>query len=389
MLLRRLFLLCGALLLAWAAIEGLDRGLWAMQAKKANRVQIPQDSPSRDAYETSGEFYGRHDVAPQVEGNPYLGYRLRPSVQGDGYRTNNCGLRYDEDLQSPKPARELRVLVTGGSAAWGTGVVQEKVFERVAEDLLARSPALQGWKVRVINAGVPCYSSLQEWLWASTWLTSLQPDVVVMFTGWNDTYYGYRGADMFSRLEVNGLADVVPRAPIPGIDPPQYENYASKLRFRLDSALYRLQATPNALRERIRAHELPPAQVLEKLAGNLKRMQTLCRGMGSAFVFVLQPTLYATAHNLSEYEQGLVTWGENQLLDYPRYNADLYALYRKELPGLGLAMHDADLALAAEPKTVFVDQVHFGDRGNRLLGEHLSQLLLPVLRQRISAARGS
>ena len=53
----------------------------------------------------------------QMSYDTFLGYIPTPNFSDKGYQTNGQHLRYDEDLQSPKPEDEIRIFVTGGSTA--------------------------------------------------------------------------------------------------------------------------------------------------------------------------------------------------------------------------------------------------------------------------------
>ncbi len=93
-------------------------------------------------------------------------------------------------------------------------------------------------------------------------------------------------------------------------------------------------------------------------------------------MFYLQPTIYATEKALSPHEREMAAAAERLYLGYPEYSRATYSLYRRELPAHAARecyeFVDGDEAIRGESKSVFVDHVHFGSRGNRLLGEHLA-----------------
>ena len=70
---------------------------------------------------------------------------------------------------------------------------------------------------------------------------------------------------------------------------------------------------------------------------------------------------------------------EQAWVGFAAYNYKVYQIYRKLLPvdarNNGYIFGDGDDAIKFEEKTVFNDEVHFDDRGNRLLAEHMFKIL--------------
>ncbi len=124
--------------------------------------------------------------------DPDAGYALRPGVAFQGlnpasgvhsYHINSLGFRGAEFPQ-PKPAGEFRVLCLGGSSTFGAfgHVSDEETWPVFLErELRRRRPA-----VRVINAGTPGYSLFESRAQFEGSLLALQPDLVLVYQGWND-----------------------------------------------------------------------------------------------------------------------------------------------------------------------------------------------------------
>ena len=69
-----------------------------------------------------------------MPGHPYLIYEYRPGTheeRGVTVRINRLGLRGPE-LELPKPAGRIRMMVTGDSSVFGFGVEEQDVFAGVA-----------------------------------------------------------------------------------------------------------------------------------------------------------------------------------------------------------------------------------------------------------------
>ena len=113
--------------------------------------------------------------------DPRLHWKLRPNVRvpflGDIVATDRDGFR------NP-PAGETRqtLVCLGDSTTFGLLVPAADSFPRRLEPLLAGGP----W--RVINAGVPGYSSFQVRLQAAQWIPRWKPDTVVICIGNNEAW---------------------------------------------------------------------------------------------------------------------------------------------------------------------------------------------------------
>lgn len=115
---------------------------------------------------------GAHDWLVQ---DPILGFRLSPSLDG----VNSLSIRNPE-VEVPKPAGRVRVLVLGDSVAFPRDGMVETI--RTVFDGSA------GETVEVINAAVPGYTTYQERLLFETRLQPTEPDIVVLQYCLNDNF---------------------------------------------------------------------------------------------------------------------------------------------------------------------------------------------------------
>ncbi|MFQ5767754.1 MAG: SGNH/GDSL hydrolase family protein, partial [Acidobacteriota bacterium] len=93
---------------------------------------------------------------------------------------NRAGLRDDRELPARKPAAEFRILALGDSCTF-LGEPQPWTH-RLEAALRARHESA----VRVLNAAVPAWSSLQGLRFLESRGRSLAPDLVTIYFGWND-----------------------------------------------------------------------------------------------------------------------------------------------------------------------------------------------------------
>jgi hypothetical protein len=120
--------------------------------------------------------------SPSRQGNEYL------------YLTDENGFSADVDdppVTLPKPADAYRVIVLGGSAVMGDGSPRPSqnlvgMLRTVVRD--RRMTAADGKRLEFINAGVDGYNSAQEYLYFVSELVRFEPDLVIVYDGWNDSY---------------------------------------------------------------------------------------------------------------------------------------------------------------------------------------------------------
>lgn len=136
---------------------------------------------------------------------PFTGTHTQPnfSIQGGKLTSGDHGFHIDFDLDnpSPKPRGEYRIIMIGGSAAWGMGAsADDKTMDRVMERSLARC------NVRVINLSMNGSVTQQNFAMLNLWGHQLEPDAILSFSGNNDAWlppYQY----LYGISLVNGLMD--------------------------------------------------------------------------------------------------------------------------------------------------------------------------------------
>jgi lysophospholipase L1-like esterase len=111
-----------------------------------------------------------------------LFWRMRPGIEHDGeIYTNSLGLRGPE-IPAKQPG-EYRILSLGESTTFARRLPYEKSYSARLEAELA---PLVGGEVRVVNAGVPGYTSFQGYQYLRHTGISLEPDAVLIYFGFND-----------------------------------------------------------------------------------------------------------------------------------------------------------------------------------------------------------
>ena len=114
------------------------------------------------------------------------GYALRAGAvgwtisEGENYvRINSDGM-CDEERLIERPTNVLRIAVIGSSEAEAQQVPQDQTFEAVMERQLNVALAVRGYRVEVLNFGVPGYNLTQEYLTLQNHAWKYRPQIVML-----------------------------------------------------------------------------------------------------------------------------------------------------------------------------------------------------------------
>ena len=117
----------------------------------------------------------------------YLNYVLNPDAAYCGIKQFNAAyrIRRTEPIR-PRQNVKWRALILGGSTTFGEGVPKEEgTWPYVLESMIRER---YGGQCDVINCGVGGYTILENYIHYHTLLRSLQPDLVILYTGLNDVH---------------------------------------------------------------------------------------------------------------------------------------------------------------------------------------------------------
>lgn len=314
----------------------------------------------------------------RFEAYPWLVFRHKPNQRLATLRVNKLGFRGAE-VAVPKPPGVCRVLLLGGSVAWGFGATSDDttIAGCLRRQLSKQSP---GQRVEVVNAACPGHVTFQELMLYQAFAASLQPDWVVTVDGVND----FRDAMLTGRTLVSEpFVQVLPALEM------ALNRRAYGLRYGLnrmvqDCAL--LQAIQLAATT-MRGHPPQPTHAEPSLVeetvrawrDNLAGLAALARQRGARCCFALQPFISTGRKPLSSEEVQLKRRLELHFRDaltcYDRY----FGLARAKLPALGAESGTVTCDLTdvfdGETGTIFTDSCHFGDRGNELVACRLAEMI--------------
>lgn len=305
-------------------------------------------------------------------------YTPIPNSLGVGWSTDEHGFRRTKPVPSEKLADkpEFRIAVTGGSTAWGVGVKDEQTFPaQLEEALAAKCPGLE---IVVWNAAISAQTSGQERRRFETDVLPLKPNIHVALSGFNDVYNSYTGLrphqnrDYFEvgkRFGVKGVDDFI-------ATPPKPEDYPFKTLYLASLAYFRLTQDPNKASAAIERRALTPEETVSSTLRTAKIFAAWARDGGYEFHYALQPSIYLTRKKLTADEIKI----RESDAEFGKFHDKGYVMLRAALESAKkswpLSFVDTDNAINDETSDLFIDSVHFGDRGYKMLAEFMASYLM-------------
>lgn len=130
-----------------------------------------------------------HHLVTSFEPDTELGYRHRPNSCSLSVRINSSGFR-GREVSAIKPVDVSRIIAIGGSTTFGSDNNENDNYPALLEKKLNSGSIHSPVKYEVINGGVVGYYTFHQILRVKK-LLAMQPDIVILFDGWNDFWYAY------------------------------------------------------------------------------------------------------------------------------------------------------------------------------------------------------
>lgn len=299
--------------------------------------------------------------------HPVTGYRLSPGfrLQSGTFRitTNSLGLRGPE-IDVDEPQGTVRIAIFGGSAAFGYLVSDGQEAARLLERELGSEAA----GVQVINAGVPGYNLFHSYELYKDVVSRLDPDIVVLYAGGNDTAYLVSPNPDAERFRVAGA----PRAWERRLGQSTLYGFVA---YRLRGA-----ATDFAIGHHIR--DLPTEPGLEQLRRNIGRFADAVEDAGGTLVVCAEAT--AARDDVAPEWRSCMGSTEAEIERTITIFEDLRATLKEFAARRGLLYLDASAAVPPNSKYLG-DMIHLTAAGEERLAGFLAAQLRPVVEQRRAA----
>jgi len=352
------------LLVLLLIVEGLARVVWWRLEERSLRKTMQ-----------GGKLVLQNDAINFMkEPDPVIGYVLKPGFDGGRAMTiSKQGFAQEEVIPAQRARGKLRVAAMGESTTQGHDIQNANypLYLRRLLEAGGSSPA----GIEMINGGVSGWYSDQVALWAERKVAAFQPDVIVLYVGWND----FQAYDPYSPTYARSAF---------------YVSYGGTA-YLIESSPLKLVWIASAIAERLRARRLEAKrQAYEIPAGPgkpyaaspedtyqyfLRSMDRLVRAFRQANPEskLAVSTLVARwpAGTPAEYasRQGATQWMKNHVLSpreaaesHQRFNEVIRAYARKRQ----LALIDAEAVFSNLDRAALQwDFAHFTSEGYELLAE--------------------
>lgn len=358
---------------------GLVVGIGAIEAIGSYGLsRIPDEpEPPADVAETSR--LRRRPVG--IRPDPYLLYTVRPGLEHEHCSTNAFGMRNPEVPEEP-PADVFRVLVLGGSVAWGYNARSyDETFTALLESALgARAsdcPPLAGKRVEVLNGAVFAYVSWQEVLAYCRTYRRFRPHAVVTLDGTNDVHAAVRTG------KVGWPMRYVPSKDAYGAGKPSLgDALGTWARYRAERLKFvrwiRESRSPTL------TDKAPPPidDVVAEYRRAMELLGDLTGAEGARLMMVLQPmAILPDTKPLTPFEERVVEHTDGVIVGQNDYYARCFDAFRPMLRTVAdarphVASVDATRVFADFEAAAYTDDCHLTLEGRKRLARFVSDALL-------------
>ena len=238
------------------------------------------------------------------------------------------------DVEVPPKGNRRRILVLGDSCS--------RLSQAIPPYSVLLEDSLLSQKVEVWNAAVPGYTTWQGLAWLSKQLLAIQPDVAVIYFGWNDHW------------RATGITD---------------RDYAQRLQGSSLRLTQLFQKMPDP----------PPLRVTsEQYRENLQAMVAELDAIGTRVILVTAPSNLTQEARARILQTRYLVRGDNAGAIHQEY----LDVVREVCVGSSANLLDASRVFAAvgAPKQLLMrDGVHLTDKGHQLMATLLTARLAPRL----------
>lgn len=342
-------------------------------------IYLRMDKQQLDLWALTGRSVGANPMKQWAQVDAFSAYRGRAGSAGLGKTINSRGFISTPELGVSKPAGTVRVVFLGGSSTAGTGVDLADADTwpwLVAEELKAEMP--DNTQLEFINAALGGYSTFESFgrLWSR--LRVYEPDVVVVYHGWNEMYYFDR-TDPERLVEWRSLTDGSwtldrMRSDMKMLDPwwadhlLRHSQLLIRTRLRLEKSLGGLEGEVGS--EKPLAADFDRSG-LDVFRFNLQLIQNACELMGAELFVAKQATLIVPG--LSAADRARCRY-EYHGFDHDAHVAAYQGLY-DVIDEVVPVSHVIDATPLSGQPAVFSDHVHPTKVGARQLASLMAGAL--------------
>lgn len=312
------------------------------------------------------------------ESDPYLLWITKKSIKGyakySNFRMNNYGFRNNYDVTKEKAKNTFRIIVIGGSTAWGTGASSnDTVWTAVLERILRQRG---GANFEVLNAACTGYISFQELMYLQFKLIEFSPDLIIVLDGYNDII----------------ISSLYPEEKYQYNICPSYEDekaFDNSPAWKKILKILRNESYFFGLLDRIHQKiiyetkgsifnaEYYHTKGISNYFENIKNISYILKGRKIRTLFLLQPYLYISRKQLSDEESDVLLKTKKKKSYMVQLMNKLQSEYKKFAIENQIVYYDMNDIFDSIPssQTIWYDHAHLNDLGNKILAEKVASIL--------------
>lgn len=284
--------------------------------------------------------------------HPKIGYVNFPDQQHDHFTINSQGFRGSEI--TPKQEGVKRVVLVGGSTAFGTGLQSD-------DETFASQVSTMIDDIEVINAAVIGHRSGQELNYVVNDLVDLEPDLIIAINGFND----YISRNDHRWIDMNGATQV--EGQLESLNGYVYSGFFKRIPHMLEIPFVRTRSTIERAVNQFRPassqqqSEEVAAEILTKsidtYSKNVWKSYQISDTFSARFLCVLQPSKSL----LEKGDDGTYTTFRNGV--------------KTNLQNHGIPFLDLNDYIDDFTVDMFMDELHLDVRGNEVMASIIAEAL--------------
>lgn len=304
----------------------------------------------------------------QFGGWPF--YQMLPDQHFQTININSHGFRGPEFSILPSE-NTFRIFVVGGSTTFGTGTTSDSTTipgflqTKFDNETLSKN-------IEIINAGISGLFSGTEVGLIKQQILNYEPDLLIIYDGWNDIGKKYENYfDGVTSEDLNHISK----------EKDTFYEFGELLfsSSTLVKVIYtNLDYLPMSFAGPA-VYQFEGTEIEKKANIWTTRWTEICKlgnEQGFDVVIIVQPILGSSDRNMSQFEQKQFEWKENER----RLPAlETYAKNLEKINNHCTSTADLRNVFDGIDEPLYLDSVHLGDYGNKIVSEKIYELILPIV----------
>lgn len=293
------------------------------------------------------------------------------------------GIPVSDGYPDSETARRIEDFCAGASAAYGLYVFEKETFAAHLE--LYLNHILD--RVEVINASVPGYSSTQELQMLVFRVLPFEPDIVILFDGFNDLVYAITPGYSLTPFgwETEMVKQARHRRNLAARSPARYMASEWTVNSGISRMFRHVRRKTSDTSAAPPLHE-PALEAIEDYQKAVRSMVSAAKGRGSSVIVAFQPNMFygknwQTVHEASQFIRDMEARPE--LVDFVDRFTPVYVHAARESAGsAGGRFLDLLDPFKEGMHVNLLDYVHLSPYGHLLIAKHLLPEIESVLHEK-------